>query len=129
MNAARLEHVNVTVSDIDRTAAMLCNLFGWKVRWRGDAINGGETAHVGRDDEYVAIYQPGAVNAPKDNNYVTKGGLNHIAVVVCDIDAMEQDVVNAGYKPVNHGNYEPGRRFYFHDHDGIEFEIVSYDQD
>ena len=126
MNAARLEHVNVTVSDIDRTAAMLCNLFGWNIRWRGAAINGGETAHVGRKDEYVAIYQPPAVSAPKENNYVTKGGLNHIAVVVNDIDATEQDVIASGYTPVNHGDYEPGRRFYFHDHDGIEFEIVSY---
>ncbi|MEM7190453.1 MAG: VOC family protein, partial [Pseudomonadota bacterium] len=23
-------------------------------------------------------------------------------------------------------DYEPGRRFYFADHDGIEFEVVSY---
>ena len=127
MNAARLEHVNVTVGDIDRTAAMLSTLFGWNVRWRGAAINGGETAHVGREDEYVAIYQPPEPSAPKNNNYATRGGLNHIAVVVSDIDATEQDVIAAGYKPVNHGDYEPGRRFYFHDHDGIEFEVVSYE--
>ncbi len=126
MNAARLEHVNVTVSDIDRTAAMLCNLFGWNIRWRGAAINGGETAHVGRKDEYVAIYQPPTVSTPKESNYVTKGGLNHIAVVVNDIDATEQDVIASGYTPVNHGDYEPGRRFYFHDADGIEFEGVQY---
>lgn len=32
MKAAILEHVNVTVSDPDKTAAMLCDLFGWHVR-------------------------------------------------------------------------------------------------
>ena len=32
MPAAKLEHVNYTVSDIDRTAAMLDTLFGWKLR-------------------------------------------------------------------------------------------------
>ena len=25
----RLEHVNVTVADPDKTAAVLCDLFGW----------------------------------------------------------------------------------------------------
>lgn len=127
MSAVRLEHVNYTVSDIDRTAEMLDTLFGWKVRWRGSALNGaGETAHVGTEDQYVAIYSPSDRIDPKNNSYKTAGGLNHVAVVVDDIDAMENAVKAAGLTPVNHGNYEPGLRFYFHDHDGIEYEVVSY---
>ena len=47
--------------------------------------------------------------------------------VVDDLAATEQRVIAAGLKPFNHGHYEPGRRFYFLDHDGIEFEIVAYD--
>ena len=35
-------------------------------------------------------------------------------------------MVAAGLVPFNHGDYEPGRRFYFMDPDGIEYEIVSY---
>jgi glyoxylase I family protein len=27
----------------------------------------------------------------------------------------------------NHDDYEPGRRFYYNDEDGIEFEVVNYD--
>ena len=127
MPAAKLEHVNYTVSDIDRTAAMLDTLFSWKLRWRGDAIDGGESAHVGTEDQYVAIYRPDSPVDPKNTSYKTAGGLNHIAVVVDDIDAMEKAVVDQGFKPVNHGSYEPGRRFYFHDHDDIEYEVVSYD--
>ena len=38
---ATLEHVNITVSDPTRTAAMLSNLFDWKVRWEGPAKSGG----------------------------------------------------------------------------------------
>ena len=34
-----------------------------------------------------------------------------------------------GFTPYSHGDYEPGRRFYFTDGAGIEFEIVSYDAD
>ncbi len=31
-----------------------------------------------------------------------------------------------GSQTHSHADYEPGRRFYFHDEDGIEFEVVSY---
>ena len=31
-----------------------------------------------------------------------------------------------GLTPFNHDDYEPGRRFYLFDRDGIEWEIVSY---
>ena len=53
---ARLEHVNVTVSDPDRSAALLQRLFGWRVRWSGPALGGGRTVHVGTDDQYLALY-------------------------------------------------------------------------
>ena len=124
--SARLEHVNVTVSDPKATAAWLGRIFGWRTRWEGDAINGGYTMHVGEDDTYVAIYSTGKTNPTQENNYTHAGGLNHWAVVVDDLDAIEERVKAEGFTPVNHGNYEPGRRFYFHDHDGIEVEVVSY---
>ena len=126
MPNAILEHVNITVSDPKRTAEMLCKLFDWKVRWRGDAIHGGESYHVGEENSYIAIYAGKTVNTPKDNNYETVGGLNHVAVVVDDLVAIEAHVREAGYTPHSHADYEPGKRFYFQDHDGIEFEVVSY---
>ena len=43
-----------------------------------------------------------------------------------DLDAIEARVRNAGLEPCNHGDYEAGRRFYFDDPDGIEYEVVSY---
>jgi len=60
------------------------------------------------------------------NSYDRIGGLNHIALVVEDLDDIEQRVIAGGFEPTNHGDYEPGRRFYFWDHDGVEYEIVSY---
>ncbi len=122
MAAGMLEHVNVTVTDPQRTADMLCRLFGWKKRWEGPAKLGGYTVHVGTDDAYVAIYRYPPDNVPAIDN----GRLNHIGVVVDDLEAAEQRVKDAGYLPHLHGDYEPGRRFYFDDHDGIEFEVVSY---
>lgn len=124
---AQLEHVNYTVHDSRKTAAFLCSLFGWETRWQGEAINGGHTVHVGTKESYVAVFSPKAPAPSEEDHYVTIGGLNHIAVTVDDIDDMEKRVADMGFVPVNHANYEPGRRFYFHDDDGIEYEVVQYD--
>ncbi|WP_204114185.1 VOC family protein [Shimia biformata] len=123
----KLEHVNVTVPDAKATAAVLCDLFGWHIRWQGPAINDGFTVHVGTDDNYLALYSPGGDLSPAQNNYLQINGLNHVGLVVDDLDGMETRVKAAGYTPHNHADYEPGRRFYFDGPDGIEFELVSYD--
>lgn len=124
--AARLEHVNVTVSDLDRTIALVESLFGWRVRWRGASIHGGESAHVGDEDTYVALYRHARQTRTPVDSYRTTGGLNHIGVVVEDLDGVEEKVKAAGLAPHSHADYEPGRRFYFNDHDGTEWEVVSY---
>ncbi|WP_299830315.1 VOC family protein [uncultured Roseobacter sp.] len=123
----RLEHANYTVSDGEATAAWMQELFGWHIRWKGDATSGGQSIHVGSDTQYLALYTPAQDTSEKVDSYTTRGGLNHIAVVVEDIDAMEEAVKKVGFTTGNHADYEPGRRFYFHDHDNIEYEVVQYD--
>jgi catechol 2,3-dioxygenase-like lactoylglutathione lyase family enzyme len=122
---ARIEHVNITVGDADRSAALIERLFGWRVRWAGPAMGGGRTVHIGTDSQYLALYSAaGADGRPLG---WSKGmPLNHVAIEVDDLDAIEAKVVEAGLEPFAHGDYEPGRRFYFFDPDGIEFEVVSY---
>lgn len=126
MSEAILEHVNFTVADAERTANRLCDLFDWKIRWKGASIHGGFTVHVGNDDSYLAIYSPGNIEGDAERSYWRSGGLNHIGVVVDNIEVTEDQVKAMGYEPHNHANYEPGRRFYFDNEDGIEFEVVSY---
>ena len=123
---AMLEHVNVTVADPAATAAMLGRLFGWRVRWQGAAKGGGHTVHVGTDSQYVALYRAPGAQAAGCSSYDQLAGLNHIAVVVENLDALESLVKAEGLESHSHADYEPGRRFYFHDRDGIEFEVVSY---
>ncbi|MFT4959016.1 MAG: catechol 2,3-dioxygenase-like lactoylglutathione lyase family enzyme [Paracoccaceae bacterium] len=124
---AILEHVNLTVTDTDATAVWMCDLFGWHVRWKGDSIHGGQTVHVGSDTDYLALYTPPNSPAKSPESHFTVGGLNHIAIIVDDIAAMKHKVIGAGFTPGNFGDYEPGQRFYFRDHDGIEYEVVQYD--
>jgi glyoxylase I family protein len=125
MTQSFIEHVNLTVGDPDRTASMLATLFGWKERWRGPSQLGGRTIHVGTDSHYVAVY------TPEDSDGTPRGHakgapLNHVGVQVEEIEAVEARAIALGMVPFNHGDYQPGRRFYLFDDDGIEWEIVSY---
>lgn len=126
MPAAKLEHANLTVSDTKAAAALLCRLFHWKIRWEGPSRHNGYTVHVGSRRQYLALYTAPHVTLSAGQNHAAVGGLNHLAVEVQDLDATEARVKKAGLHPHNHADYDPGRRFYFHDPDGIEFEVVCY---
>lgn len=125
MRPALFEHINITVRDPDATARWLCAVFGWHIRWRGPSMNEGLTVHVGTKDRYIALYnfpeRPDATVA----RYVI-GSLNHICLVVEDLPAAKAAVQAAGFTIGSEQTYDPGSRFYFYDHDGIEYEIVSY---
>lgn len=123
MTHATLEHINITVADPRRSAAMLEALFGWTVRWEGAAQRGGLTVHVGGDDQYLALWGDESGNGLK---HVKGAPLNHVGVVVDDLAATEARVKALGLEPFAHGDYAPGRRFYFFDENQIEYEVVSY---
>jgi catechol 2,3-dioxygenase-like lactoylglutathione lyase family enzyme len=125
MATPRIEHVNVEVSDPERAARLMQALFDWHVRWQGPARDNGLTIHVGSDDHYVALHSA-KTKAYGADDFAKGRPLNHIGVLVDDLDATEQRVVTAGLKPFGHDIYDPGRRFYFLDPDGIEYEVVSY---
>ncbi len=121
-----LEHVNLTVQDLDRSVAFYRKLFGYRVRWQGKAT-GGEglvpAAHVGDDRCYLALFQaeqPGAVE--EDYGHA---GFNHLGIAVEDLAAVRERAVGLGVEPHFEPEYEPGRRFYVRDPDGIEIEIID----
>lgn len=123
MSIARLEHVNISVTDAERTAALLARLTRWHRRWEGPAMNGGRAIHLGDDHAYVAIYANPQVTGGFDKGVP----MNHIGIAVDDLAAAEDVVIAEGLTPFSHSTYDPGpRSFYFFDWDGIEFEIVSY---
>jgi len=124
MSAIFLEHTNITVKDPDASAALLCKLFDWKVRWAGDAMDVGRTVHVGGERSYIAFYtQPDAKSASIDS-YAAFGQMNHLGIVVENLDEIQQRVTDEGLSITSHADYEPGVRFYFDTPDGIEIEVV-----
>lgn len=119
---AVLEHVNVTTFSARETADLLVNVFGWHIRWEGPAKLGGHSIHVGTDGPYVVLYTP-----PEGlNEAAGVGQPNHVGVCVRDLSATETKIRAAGHEPYAHADYFPGRRFYFRDRGGVEFEVVSY---
>ena len=126
MTQARLEHANITVSDPKATAKWLGEVFGWKIRWEGPGMQTGYTVHIGTDDSYIALFSFGDSKPQTQDRYRTIGALNHIAAFTNDIDGVEEKVKQAGFTPINHGDYAPGRRFYFLDNDDIEWEVAAH---
>lgn len=124
MATAKLEHVNISVTDGERTATLIENLTGWHRRWEGPSLDNGRSIHLGTDAAYVAIH-----TSPRVKGGFSKSvPMNHIGIAVDDLATAEGIVVQAGLEPFNHGTYDPGpRSFYFFDWDGIEWEVVSYE--
>lgn len=119
------EHVNLTVSDIQRSTDFYRSLFGFEVRWRGKSGSGQPAVHVGNDRNYLALFES-ADGEPAEYDY-NRVGLNHFGIVVKDLEAMRQRLLELGTTPELVADYDPGRRLYFRDPDGIEVELVEYD--
>lgn len=119
-----LEHVNLTVRDVDRATAFYRDLFGFHVRWKGETMNGLAAAHVGDDRQYLAIFEAGT-DRDIDHDY-TRPGVNHLGFVVDDLDAARARLAELGIPVKFEADYEPGRRLYFHDPDDYEVELVEY---
>ncbi len=125
MTLACIEHVNLTVQDPDKLAALFCQLFDWKVRWSGPAKDNGYTVHVGSDNRYLALYTHDSVTA--DNHSVFRHGTaNHIGLVVDNAGEMEQKILDLGFKTKSHSDYGACRSFYFMADECLEIEIVYY---
>ncbi len=125
MTLACIEHLNVTVKDPDLIANALCNLFDWKVRWSGEAMNQGYTVHVGTDQRYLALYSTEAATGELTNSEQI-GKVNHIGLKVNDLKLIEDKVKQAGFITANHRDYRVCKSFYFYIDDSLEIEIVSY---
>ena len=87
---------------------------------------GGYTVHVGTEEDYVALYALPEQERPETESYFRTGAVNHIGILVDDLKEAERRILDAGFRTHSHQTYDPGSRFYFHDHDGLEFEVVSY---
>jgi len=119
-----LEHVYLTVTDLDRTLAYYRAFFPeWVVRWEGKSS--GRWVHFGPPGDG----QPGYLSLAEDPRagaiqpYST-AGLQHVGFAHPNVNALIDRVRGAAQPSdvVDDGAY---RRAYFDDPDGIEIEFVQ----
>jgi hypothetical protein len=120
-----LEHINLTVKYPDSLAELLCSIFDWSIRWTGPAKDDGYTVHVGSESSYLALYTHKDVKS-QAQSHTTLNHLNHIGIVVDELDKVEERIKQQGFSTFNHADYEPGKRFYFMIEDNLEVEVISY---
>ncbi len=123
-----LEHANVTVRKIEDSLSFLkiaCPTF--KVRSKGArADGGGNWLHFGNDEFYIAFEERTEPVAKIENLY-TQAGVNHLGLVVEDMDRIVNDLDAAGFrKGIPGEDIESRRRRYYFDDNGFEWELVEY---
>ena len=132
MNPHRLEHLNVTLTDLDRaTRALQAIVPEWSVRGSGTWADGSglhhEWRHVGDDFQYLALYQ-----TPPGRTLQAGGprsAFNHLGLVVDDLDAALARL-HAIDIPLDHiGGSTAHRRsaYVVIEPEGLQIELVAYD--
>jgi len=132
MPTPRLEHMNFTLTDLDRaTRALQAIVPEWHVRGRGrwtdDVGREVEWRHVGDDFQYVALYQtaPGDALAPDGSAF------NHVGLVVDDLDAVLARLAALGVARDHVGGSGTHRRsaYVCIEPERLEIELVQYDSE
>jgi len=119
-----LEHINLTVSDLDRSIAFYRDLLDLPIRWKGPIDHERLGAHIGDSHSYLALFQATTGGAVA-HDYL-RPGFNHFGFVVDDLDDVRRRLDHLGVVVHLEADYEPGRRIYFFDPDGHEVELVEY---
>ena len=124
----RLEHANLVVRDVDATLRFLQTaLPDFAVRHDSGGRPADRWVHVGNDHAYVALMQSRAEPAEAWTPYEGRPGVNHLAFVVDDADALRARMRAAGFRDSTLPNAHPWRkRVYFLDPDGNDWEFVEY---
>lgn len=129
MTTATLEHVNLTVNDLERTLHFVQTaLPDWRVRGQGRVDGPGQTCqwlHVGSSTEYLSLYSGGIGPAPDWRSNET--GVKHLGLVVSDLDAVVARLTEAGF-PLDHWGASTAHRrsAYFVEPGSVQFEFMQY---
>jgi len=123
---SRIEHVNITVRDLERATRFIITALP-EFRVRGEDKSGrGDWRHVGTDDTYISLTHSQDAVTGKRTNYADLG-VNHIGVVVEDVESVIARLRSAGYRQSSGTEVSQWRkRYYFLDNDDQEWEFIEY---
>ena len=122
-----LEHLNMTSTDVDKTADFLLTAMPeLNIRGGGSGEKTQRWVHVGTDVSYICIEDRGAKEKGPHQPYIHPG-MNHIGFVVKDGAAVAERLRAAGYKEgLTYLDHPYRHRYYFLDHGDNEYEFIEY---
>jgi catechol 2,3-dioxygenase-like lactoylglutathione lyase family enzyme len=129
----QLDHVNISVVDVDRTVAFLRVAFPeFRIRGGGKGNSGEvptEWLHVGLDELYVSVNTANPIEAREKPHEAQETGINHVGFIVENVDDVQSEYEAAGFKcePVN--ELPSRKRLYVADADHIIWEFIQYMSD
>ncbi len=115
----RVDHINMTVKELDRSAEFYRSVFGFEPKESG-VRNGRRWAILGVPDRlYLCLYETGESAQAEDGKRV-----NHFGFHVEGFDGVEQSL-RAMNVAIDHGpvDYGGSRSLYVIDPDGYEIEL------
>ena len=125
----RIEHVNITVPDIDEAIRFLKIVApDFDVRKNETPSNSYRWAHIGNENYYLALQEPHLDAEPKKRLQPYKNyGINHVALVVNNVQEIEEKLLANGYrKGIGTPTEKYRKRAYYFDNAGFEWEFVEY---
>ncbi len=125
---ARLEHANLKVHHFDEAIRFLRTAFPeFRIRHESGPGEDRRWAHVGTDENYIAISEATMERHSSDEPYSGYPGVQHLGWEVEDVEALRQRLTEAGFQDNTVPNNHPHRkRVYFLDADGNDWEFVQY---
>ena len=132
MNPSRLEHLNVSLTDLDRaTRALQAIVPHWSVRgagvWDDDAGHSHAWRHVGDDFQYLALYESTPGSALQASG--PRSAFNHLALVVDDLDAAlaRLRAVDIALDHVGGSTAHRRSAYVVIEPERLQIELVTYD--
>ncbi len=129
----QLDHVNISVVDIDRTVAFLRIAFPeFIVRGGGQGEYQGATTawlHLGIDELYVSVNTTSKTVTRQQPHGVPETGINHVGFIVENVDDVQGKYEAAGFRCVPVDELPSRKRLYVDDSDGIQWEFIQYMSD
>ena len=123
----RLEHVNITVNDIEQSKRFYAEVFDFDTRWEGIATGSEgpvKAVHMGTGDTYLSLFEAEKKGRAPAN--YGAAGLNHFGLQVEELAPYRRRLAEMGVTLHLDEHYEPGERIYFYDPSGVEIELVTY---
>ena len=117
LNINSFDHINLFVSNLDKSLDFYHEIFGMKVKEEGLGSNGKPYRIIDSGNVYFALYEKGEA--------VSSGSINHIGIHINDFDKAHQRLKEKGIE-LHYGGvveYDNSRSMYIEDPDGYSFEL------